>query len=222
MHNVTFRDIQMHKSKSYQLIIAPAAGTLLCSERAEIVFASIRKPCCRWMFQWWGWQAGLMCTLGADSGCPAHRNTLWESLQKRNNPDKQPVKKKKKPLSLSTIYTTLTLSYTCPLISTVKKSCLSISFLPIVAVKSRVLHVRRLCEDCFFFFQLTPPGLSVHQTTHSGHAVLRLLCNYYNSNLCTVDGWDSANCSLTLTFKNDYSELCICTGRSSPLTAYNL
>lgn len=96
MHNVIFRDIQMHNSKSYQLIIAPVAGTLLCSERAEIVFASIRKPCCRWMFQWWGWQAGLKCTLGADSGCPAHRNTLWESLQKRNNPDKQPVKKNKK------------------------------------------------------------------------------------------------------------------------------
>lgn len=186
MHNVIFRDIQMHNSKSYQLIIAPVAGTLLCSERAEIVFASIRKPCCRWMFQWWGWQAGLKCTLGADSGCPAHRNTLWESLQKRNNPDKQPVKKtkkKKNPLSLSTTYTTLTLSYTCPLISTVKKSCLSITFLPLVAVKSR-WACEKTMWGLLFFFQLTP----VHQTTHSGHAVLRLLCNYYNSNLCTVDG----------------------------------
>lgn len=141
------------------------------------------------MFQWWGWQAGLKCTLGADSGCPAHRNTLWESLQKRNNPDKQPVKKKqKKPLSLSTTYTTLTLSYTCPLISAVKKSCLSITFLPLVAVKSRWACEKTMWGLLFFFFQLTPPGLSVHQTTHSGHAVLRLLCNYYNSNLCTVDG----------------------------------
>lgn len=141
MHNVIFRDIQMYNSKSYLLIIAPAAGTLPCLERAEIVFASIRKPCCRWMFQWWGWQAGLKCTLGADSGCPAHRNTLWESLQKRNNPDKQPVKKKQQQP-----YPWATHVRSFPLL----RNPVCISFLPIVAVKSRVLHVRRLCEDCFF------------------------------------------------------------------------
>lgn len=66
----------------------------------------------------------------------------------------------------------------------------------------------------FFFFTslFLCHGFLCSNPFHSGHAALRLLCNYSSSNLWTTDAWDSTNWPLT--FWELLRWVYICAGRS--------